>query len=391
MAAKDLSTLSDEDFMAEMNSAPEEVEEEIEDEEATDEVDEDQDADTEDDNDQDFEDTEEDDSTEEVDDTEDADPETDETDDEDDDTESQDTEDDEDNSNDDTEEDDSADDAEEAQETSETDYKAFYEQVTSEYKANGKMMPGIKDPDHFKRALSMAANYAQKTTAIKPHLGRIKMLQDFTDDDLNIMMDIHNGNQDAIKVALQKAKMDPLDIEIDKEVQYQATDHSVSQAEVEFDEVLDPIRDTPEFGKVSQVVTELWDKQSSEAMLNNPQLIQAIHNEIAIGRFDSIQAKVEQTKSLGLDAGRSDIEMYDTFLKEVQASEESKPAEKAEKKAPPAPKKKVKDPALNEKRRKAGIKHKKSADTSNKKYDPTQLSDEEFMKLVDDGATFINK
>jgi len=46
------------------------------------------------------------------------------------------------------------------------------------------------------------------------------------------------------------------------------------------------------------------------------------------------------------------------------------------------------NPALKEKRTQAGIRPKPKADAV-KEYDPTKLSDEEFMKLMESGAKFI--
>ena len=41
-------------------------------------------------------------------------------------------------------------------ETTEIDYKKFYETVTQDFKASGKIIPGVKDPEKFVKALQMA-------------------------------------------------------------------------------------------------------------------------------------------------------------------------------------------------------------------------------------------
>ena len=48
------------------------------------------------------------------------------------------------------------------------------------------------------------------------------------------------------------------------------------------------------------------------------------------------------------------------------------------------------NPELEDKRVRAGIQPKTSTPVV-KKYDPTKLSDEEFMKLLEAGAEFIDK
>lgn len=283
----------------------------------------------------------------------------------------------------DEEEEDSKEDTEaDKQETTEIDYKAFYEQVTSDYKANGKVMPGLKSPEDFKDALAMASNYALKTTAIKPHLGRIKMLKDISDEELNEMMDFKNRNPDVIKKALKEAGIDPLDIDPEANVEYKANDYSISQSEVDFEEIIDTIKDTPEFAMTSKVVTEVWDAASKKIMLDNPSLIKGLNEEIRMGRFDKIQGMIEQRRLLGRTNGMTDLAMYQeiaTAMNEVQTP--TVPAVKA-------PVAKVEDPAVKAEKQKAGISVKKTS-TAVKKYDPTKLSDEEFMKLVESGAKFI--
>lgn len=270
---------------------------------------------------------------------------------------------------------------EDTPETTEIDYKAFYEQVTSDYKANGKSMPGLKNPEDFKAALAMASNYALKTTALKPHLGRIKMLKDVSDEELNEMMDFKNRNPEVIKKALKEAGIDPLDIDVEAKVDYRANDYRITPLEIEFEEVIDTIKDTPEFAITSKVVTEVWDAESKKIMLNNPHLIKGLNEEIQMGRFDKIQGMIEQRKLLGRTYGMTDLAMYQEIATAMDEAQRKVPEVKA-------PVQKVEDPAVKAEKQKAGISVKKTS-TAVKKYDPTKLSDEEFMKLVESGAKFI--
>lgn len=266
----------------------------------------------------------------------------------------------------------------------EIDYKAFYEKVTAPYKANGKMMPGLKDPDDFRTALSMASNYALKTTALKPHLGRIKALEKagVTDDEFNEMIEFRNRNPEVIKKALKDTGIDPLDIDTEATIDYRPKNHIVSQRELAFEEVIDSIKDTPEFALTSKVVTEVWDEESRAAMLDNPSLIKGLNEEIQMGRFDTIQSMIEQRKMLGKTNGMSDLAMYQEIATAMNAMEAAQNTQK------PSPVQKVQDPAINEQKKKAGISTKKVS-SAVKKYDPTKLSDEEFMELINSGAKFI--
>lgn len=386
MAGVDTASMSDEELLEYMDNLPdEEPAEEAEaqeEEEETVEVEEEVEDDSED-----IEDTETEEEDEEVADTEDADPETSETEDDEAEDESQET--DEEDENEDTEEDETDDESEEAQETNDVDYKAFYESVTSDYKANGRMMPGIKDPEDLQRALSMASNYAAKTTALKPHLATVKMLEKagISQDDLNEMIDFKNGNVDVLKKKLKEVGVDPLDIDVDQEVEYKPNDYRITEHEMDFAEVIDPIRDTPEYEKAAEVVTTVWDNKSKTQMLQNPELLKGLYEEIAMGRYETVQGIMDQRKLLGKTNGLNDLEMYQEIATELS---KTAPVEqpKQEVKETVKPKPKVEDPTIKEKKKKAGINTKKKS-SAVKKYDPTSMDDEEFMKLVESGATFI--
>jgi len=269
----------------------------------------------------------------------------------------------------------------------EIDYKAFYEKVTSEYKANGKIMPGIKNPEDLVTALQMASNYAQKTAALKPSLKRVKMLKDVTDEELNEMLDFRARNPEVIKKALKEAQLDPLDIDIDEDVNYVPTDHSIPDSQIEFEEVISTIENTPEFAITSQVVSEQWDEASRQAMFENPQLIVGLNQEIAMGRFDKVSALMDQTRLLGKDQGLNDLQLYQQIVtqmaqEEVQSQTTQPQPQQARQTG------QVENPARNEKRKQAGVRQQPKAKAV-KQYDPTTLSDEEFMQLMEAGAKFI--
>ncbi|MCB4775449.1 MAG: hypothetical protein LGB73_01555 [Sulfurovum sp.] len=276
----------------------------------------------------------------------------------------------------------------EASETSEEpDYKAFYEKVTADYKANGKIMPGVKNPEDLVAALQMASNYAKKTAAIKPSLKRVKMLKDVTDEELNEMLDFRARKPEVIKKALKEAQLDPLDIDVDEEIDYTPTDYSIPDSQVQFEEAISRIEHTPEFEITSKVVAEQWDEASRQAMFANPQLIIGLNEEVALGRFEKVSALMEQARALGKDRGLNDLELYQTIVTDLAKQEEQTQPNTPTNS--PKPKVESPNPAdLNEQRKKAGIRQKKKA-TAVKEYDPTTLSDEEFMKLVESGAKFI--
>jgi len=260
------------------------------------------------------------------------------------------------------------------------DYKAFYEQVTADYKANKKMMPGLKSAEDIRTALSMASNYALKTTALKPHMGRIKMLEGVSDEELNEMMDFKNRNAGVIKKALKDAGVDPLEMDME-DTSYSPTDYRISVSQLEFQEIIDELKDTPEFETTSKVVTGLWDEKSREEMIRNPELIRGLNEEIAMGRYEQVQSIIDQKRLLGKAKGLSDLELYQKIVTDM--------VHNAPKVAVPQPKvETVQAPEVTAQKKQAGINTKKKSDAV-KKYDPTKLSDDEFMELMKSGAKFI--
>ena len=200
------------------------------------------------------------------------------------------------------------------------------------------------------------------------------------------MLDFRARNPEVIKKALKDAKLDPLDIDVDEELSYVPTDHSISDAQIEFEEVIGTIENTPEFETTSKVVSEQWDDASRQAMFDNPKLIVGLNQEVAMGRFDQVSAMMDQARLLGKDNGLNDLALYqalvNTLVKQpaapVQMTQESAAQTNVQ----------TENPALKEKRTQAGIRPKPKADAV-KEYDPTKLSDEEFMKLMESGAKFI--
>jgi hypothetical protein len=282
-------------------------------------------------------------------------------------------------------------------ETTEIDYKKFYETVTQDFKASGKVIPGVKEPEKFIKALQMATDYALKTAALKPALKRVKMLDGITDEEFTEMLDFRKRNPEVLKKALKEAQLDPLDLDLE-DIQYTPQSKIMSDADYEFKETIEKLsqEDTVAFQRTQNIVLNELDSSSKTTVLSNPHILAALQSEVASGRFEKIQAQALQLKAFGGYNNVPDIELYSMIANEmdkqamasnpvqsggmnpqvantVQPNNVSKP-----------------NPELEDKRVRAGIQPKTSTPVV-KKYDPTKLSDEEFMKLLEAGAEFIDR
>ena len=282
-----------------------------------------------------------------------------------------------------------------ASETTEIDYKAFYETVTKDFKASGKVMPGVKDPEKFIKALQMATDYALKTAAIKPALKRIKLLEDISDAEFEEMLDFRKRNPEVIKKALKDANLDPIDLDMDQ-INYVPQQRIPSDAEYEYREVVEDLAKDAKFAITRNIILNDLDPKSKEMVLTDPRVLKALHAEVALGRFEQLQAQAVQLRTFGnIPSDVSDIELFASIAKQMDENSgkinNSNPSEVSSQVISNTQTKPVTnqvDPELEDKRARAGIQTKVQSKTV-KKYDPTKLSDEEFMQLLSDGAEFI--
>ena len=292
---------------------------------------------------------------------------------------------------------DSAEQNTENQETTQIDYKAFYETVTQDFKASGKTMPGVKEPEKFIKALQMATDYALKTAALKPALKRVKMLEEVSDEDLAEMLDFKKRNPEVIKKALKEANIDPLDLDMEK-VNYVPQVQMISDSEYDFREAVDELSKDVKFNDTKQLILSGLDAKSKELALTDTKVLKALHQEVTSGRIEQIQAKALELRTFGsVDSSITDLELYATIARQMDQNSstitQSNPSAVSAQVISNTQTKQVTkepNPELEDKRTRAGIQTKPQSKVV-KKYDPTKLSDDEFLKLLESGAEFINR
>ena len=285
----------------------------------------------------------------------------------------------------------------ENQETTQIDYKAFYETVTQDFKASGKIMPGVKEPEKFIKALQMATDYALKTAALKPALKRVKMLEEVSDEDLTEMLDFKKRNPEVIKKALKEANIDPVELDMDK-VNYVPQVQMISDSEYDFRETVDELSKDVKFNDTRQLILSGLDAKSKELALTDTIVLKALHQEIVSGRIEQIQAKALELRTFGsVDSSITDIELYAAIARQMDQNSstitQSNPSAVSAQVVSNTQTKQVTkepNPELEDKRARAGIQTKPQSKVV-KKYDPTKLSDDEFLKLLESGAEFINR
>lgn len=272
----------------------------------------------------------------------------------------------------------------------EVDYKAAYEKLTAPFRANGKEMK-VDNIDDAITLMQMGANYNKKMAALKPNLKLLKLLENnglLNEEKISFLIDLEKKNPQAIGKLVKDSGLDPLDMEVEQNG-YKPQTYTVDDRELELDEVLGEIQDTPHFSKTIEVVTNKFDAKSKQIVADNPQLLKVINTHVERGIYDLISTEVERARMLGRLNGLSDLEAYKQVGDALEANGAfdhlvtQRQATPPQRVAAPVPAKPKVDPKLNEKKRAASpTKAAPTAVPNKEDFNPLALSDEEFEKLA---------
>lgn len=182
----------------------------------------------------------------------------------------------------------------------EIDYKGFYEQVMSPFKANGGTVQ-LRSPQEVVKLMQMGANYTQKMQTLAPYRKKVQMLQKanlLDDDKLNYLIDLSQGNPEAIKKLIKDSKLDPMDLDIYGEQNYVPGNHTVSDAEMQLQTTLDELTSTPEGVQTVQLARG-WDQASLNEIGKDPSILATLHEQRLNGVYDFITKEMQHQKMLG--------------------------------------------------------------------------------------------
>lgn len=277
------------------------------------------------------------------------------------------------------------------------DYQKEYERILAPFTANGRSIK-VENADEAIRLMQMGANYNKKMAGMKPHLAVLKLLENnglLDQEKLSFLIDLDKKNPEAISKLVKDSGIDPLDISAEKAGGYKAGTHKVHPTEVELDQVLDEIKDSPKHAAVLDLVGNQWDGPSKQVIAAQPQLLKVINGHMENGIYDLIAPELERQRLFGGLNGLSDLEAYrqvgDAMAKDGKFDHILKPAGQPGQggtqtpvaKAVVQPKPKSADDSKREEQRRAAAPAQAAAPAGKAKsdFDPLALSDEEFLKL----------
>lgn len=258
------------------------------------------------------------------------------------------------------------------------DYKTTFNELIKPLKVSGREVQ-VKSIDDARNLMSMGMDYSNKMRDIKPlralreTLKQAGIVSDdgtIREDDLALLIDINNGNKDALVKLMKDKNIDPLDLDSTEENVYVPQAQIVSEGAVELQEVEQTLNARGTLPTVLEKLNIL-DPQSKQYFATKPDDLLKLEEDISSGVFDQIMGQVQYEKSLGRLEGMSDMDAYITIVRaNAQMNGTQPPVEE-----------KAQTPS-KERRKAAGINKRPPATKNKKTYDFLNMSDEEFEKLT---------
>lgn len=203
--------------------------------------------------------------------------------------------------------------AEDASETTQDTTAAidFYNRVTAKFNASGKEFQ-VDNADDVISLMQKGIDYNIKMSTLKPALKMVKALEahGITQEDLGLLIDIHNRKPEAIASLVKQADIDLYSVDEDSVDRYAPTDAQITDEEYEFQNVISSISASPRYADVMQFVANstVADKQE---VYSQPQILKSLVEHAHLGIFDKVMAEVDKLQLLGrLPQGMTPLQAY---------------------------------------------------------------------------------
>lgn len=198
----------------------------------------------------------------------------------------------------------------------------FQKAILAPFKANGRDMQ-VTSPEEAITLMQQGANYNKKMAGLKPHLALVKQLEQnglLSDEKIGFLIDLSKKNPEAIGKLLKDSGIDPLDLDTAKVDGYKPNTYAVSDAQMNFDTVLDDLKDDEHFKPVIHDVANEWDVASQKIVADRPDVLRLLTTHKEMGVYDAITTEVERRKALGQLRGTPTLQAYDEVGKELEAA-----------------------------------------------------------------------
>lgn len=190
---------------------------------------------------------------------------------------------------------------------------SFYEQISKPFKADGKDFT-VRSPEDAIRLMQQGLNYSRRMGEIKPMRQLHRMLQDhgLTDQTkLNHLIDLSKGDKAAITALLKSHKIDPMDLDVEKDSGYQANNYAGNTEDNTFRDALDDTITTPEGQALVTHINQDWDRQSKAKLRENPAILGNLTQMKQNGVYDKVVEELAYQRSIGYLTGIPFLQAFD--------------------------------------------------------------------------------
>ena len=187
-------------------------------------------------------------------------------------------------------------------------------------KANGHEIY-VDTPDKAIQLIQMGANYNKKMQEIKPALGVVQALKEAelldNQEKLNQLIDIAKGDKEALKSFIKQSNLDLNDYDEEEEIQYKPKQNIPSEKEVEFNQVIQTLKENGDYDTTIQEISkDFMTDKSSEIISENPRLLEALSADIKSGIYNKVMGMVQSRKIFERDT-RPTIDLYIESYKSI--------------------------------------------------------------------------
>lgn len=198
-------------------------------------------------------------------------------------------------------------------------YKDFYEKLTNaEFTANGKKVKGFTSVEDLIRSQQMSYGFSDKMKGFKPYRPLMQPLKDkgYVDnpEKFNHMMQVMDGDKEAIKRLLSEQGIDPVeDLDLEEGVNYQAKDYTTDNITLAYSDMIDSAKEYGKAEQVSDIILNKWDDSSVQEIMASDVSRNSFVNQVNNGIFDEVQAisrRMEIQDRSGQFSALTDLEKY---------------------------------------------------------------------------------
>lgn len=194
---------------------------------------------------------------------------------------------------------------------------SWYEKLTKPFKANGQEF-SVKSPEESIKLMQKGLNYTKKMKALaadRKLAETFKAANITTPEEIGFIIDLKNGNKEAIKQLLKQHKIDPNDL-IDYSIDDSSEDSSNNKAYtptvpkpvddqyLELQDHIEEISSQPHGSETINMLMSL-DNESKSVLYNNPSLINSLYSHqvdkrpSGLSTYQEITNEMERMKALG--------------------------------------------------------------------------------------------